>query len=175
MSANIKKIWNVIASIIVALVVIIAVLLVGVRVIGFEPYSVLTGSMEPELPVGSLVYVKECEPEDVKPGDTITFVLNEDLDVATHKVDSVDAENKVIYTYGIANKDANGEYIMDGGTHFNNVIGKPVFSIPYLGYVSAWIMSPPGNYIAIGGIVLLFVIAFVPDIVSKFSKKKEKQ
>lgn len=175
MSATVKKVWNVIASIIVALVVIIAVLLVGVRVIGLQPYAVLSGSMEPELHVGALVYVKECEADDVQPGDTITFVLNEDLDVATHKVDSIDADNKVIYTYGIANKDANGDYIMDSGTHFNNVIGKPVFSIPYLGYVSAWIMSPPGNYIAIGGIVLLFIIAFVPDIVSKFSKNKEKQ
>lgn len=93
--------------------------------------------------------------------------------MATHKVDSVDAENKVVYTYGVANRDANGEYIMDGGTHFNNVIGKLVFSIPYLGYVSAWIMSPPGNYIAIGVIVLLFIIAFVPDIVSKFLKKNK--
>lgn len=175
MSATVKKIWNVVTSILVVFVVIAAILLVGVRIIGLQPYSVLSGSMEPELHVGALVYVKECEPEDVKPGDTITFVLNEDLDIATHKVDSIDTENKAFYTYGIANKDENGDYIMDGGTHFNNLIGKPVFSIPYLGYISAWVMSPPGSYIAIGGLVLLFIIAFIPDIISKVSKKKEKQ
>lgn len=175
MSDTVKKVWNIITSILVIIVVIAAVLLVGVRVIGLQPYSVLTGSMEPELPVGSLVYVKACEPKDVKVGDTITFVLNEDLDVATHKVDSIDTENKVFYTYGIANKDANGNYIMDGGTHFNNLIGKPVFSIPYLGYVSAWVITPPGSYIAIGGLVLLFILAFIPDIVSKTSKKKEEE
>lgn len=175
MRATAKNIWNIFTSIIVIFFVLIAVFLIGVRVIGgLRPFTVLSGSMEPELHVGDLIYVKECDPSDVKPGDTITFVLNEDLDVATHKVSSIDTEKKCFYTYGIANRDENGNYVMDGGTNFKNLIGKPVFSIPYLGYVSDAVMSPPGSYIAIIVLVTLLILAFIPDIVNIFFKNDEK-
>lgn len=175
MTKTAKKIWNVFTGVIVALVVLIAVFLVGVRVAGLRPFAVLTGSMVPELPVGSLVYVKECSPEEVKSGDTITFVFNENLDVVTHKVHSVDTEKQLFYTYGIANIDSHGNYVMDGGTDFRNLIGKPVFVIPYLGYLSNAIMSPPGNYIAIIVVVTMVILAFLPDIVNRTSRKKDSE
>ena len=49
--------------------------------------------------------------------------------------------------------------------HFNNLIGRPVFSIPYLGYVSNWIQHSPGIYITIAAGVLLLVAVFLPDII----------
>lgn len=173
MTDTVKKIWNVFTGVIVTLVVLIAFFLVGVRIIGLRPFAVLTGSMAPDLPVGSLVYVKECSPEEVMPGDTITFVFNENLDVVTHKVYSVDYEKQLFYTYGIANKDSHGNYVMDGGSNFQNLIGKPVFAIPYLGYLSNAIMSPPGSYIAVIVIVAMLVSAFLPDIVNRGSRKKK--
>lgn len=113
MSNTVKKIWNVFSSIIVVLAVLIAVFLVGVRLVaGLRPFSVQTGSMEPELPVGSLVYVKKCTVNEIKPGDTITFSINENGDHATHKVHSIDMEAGKIVTYGIANRDDNGDYVL---------------------------------------------------------------
>lgn len=58
MRKTIKRIWNWISSILVAAVVLLAVALVGVRIVGLQPYVVLSGSMEPTYPVGSLIYVK---------------------------------------------------------------------------------------------------------------------
>ena len=52
-----KKIWNVVSTVLVAAVVLLAVLLVGVRLFGLQVYTVLSGSMEPAYPVGSLIYV----------------------------------------------------------------------------------------------------------------------
>lgn len=49
MNRSLKKIWNVISSILVALVVILALLLVGARVVGLQVFTVLSGSMEPDL------------------------------------------------------------------------------------------------------------------------------
>ena len=69
------RIWN---AILVALTVAAAALVVafaGVRLVGLTPYAVLSGSMEPELPVGSLVYVRAVDPSEVVVGDTITFKL----------------------------------------------------------------------------------------------------
>ena len=58
MTAVFKKVWNLITSILVALVVLLAIALVGVRLIGLRTYVVLSGSMEPAYPTGSLIYVK---------------------------------------------------------------------------------------------------------------------
>ena len=63
---GLKKVWNFITTIIVVLVVILAILLVGVRVVGFDVYTVLSGSMEPTYHVGSLIYVKDVDPLKVE-------------------------------------------------------------------------------------------------------------
>lgn len=161
-----KKIWNIVSGILVALVVLLAVLLVGVRLVGLQPYTVLSGSMEPTYPVGSLIYVKEVDPQDVEVGQPITFVLNEDLVVATHRVIEIDEENQRFYTKGDANDAADGEPV-----HFKNLIGIPIFSIPYLGYLAAYIQQPPGLYLCIAAGALLLLLVFLPDLIRLFKKK----
>lgn len=136
--------------------------LVGVRLVGLRPMCVLSGSMEPTYHTGSLIYVKPCAPEDVQVGDAITFVLNEDLDVVTHRVISIDAENEHFYTQGDANDAPDGAPV-----YFKNLIGRPVFTIPYLGYVSHWVSNPPGMYLAIAIAIVLVVLAFLPDMLRK--------
>lgn len=98
MRKSVKKIWNVISTVLVAIVVIIALLLVGARVFGLQVYAVLSGSMEPTYHVGSIIYVKSVDPSEIKIGDPITFVMNEQLTVATHRVVRIDAENSAFYT-----------------------------------------------------------------------------
>ena len=58
MNQSFKKIWNVISTVLVVLVVLLAVALVGVRLVGIKTYAVISGSMEPTYPTGSLLYVK---------------------------------------------------------------------------------------------------------------------
>ena len=162
MNQRVKKVWNAVSWLLVAAVVVMAVLLAGVRFVGLTPYAVLSGSMEPVYPVGSLIYVRSVDPEDVEVGDPITFVLNEELVVATHRVIEIDEENQHFYTKGDANDAPDGAPV-----HFNNLVGKPVFCIPKLGYFSAWISQPPGTYIAICGAVVRRVIVFLPDLLEK--------
>ena len=162
-----KKAWDIISTILVILVVLFAVLLVGARLVGLNVYTVISGSMEPTYSVGDLIYVKKVAPQSIQVGDPITFVLNEDLVVATHRVVAIDAENQRFTTKGDANE------IEDAApVHFNNLIGKPIFAIPVLGYVSNWVQNPPGIYIAVGGGLALLLAVFVPDIVAGFRKKE---
>ena len=56
--------------------------------------------------------------------------------------------------------------------HFNNLVGVPVFVIPLLGYVSAYIQSPPGMYVAIGLGVVLLAAVFLPDLFAKKEKNE---
>lgn len=165
MNNTIKKIWNIVSTVLVALMVLSAVFLMGSRLIGFQCFNIISPSMEPKYKVGDLIYVKKVDPATIKEGEVITFIVNEDLVVGTHRVIRVDAENQRFYTKGDANDIEDGEPV-----HFNNVIGVPQFSIPKLGYVSNFVQNPPGTYITIGVGILLILIVFIPDLIGK---KKE--
>lgn len=67
-----KIISKILSFLAVFTVVILAVLLVGTKLIGLTPYTVLSGSMEPEYHVGSVIYVTKVEPEELKERDCIS-------------------------------------------------------------------------------------------------------
>lgn len=162
---GVQKAWNIVSTVLVVIVVVFAILLVGVRLFDIQVYSVISGSMEPEYPVGSLIYVKEVDPYEVEVGDVITYVLPNDMP-STHRVIDIDAANQHFYTKGDANDIADGSPV-----HFKNLIGTPVFKIPLLGYVAYYIQHPPGMYIAIAVGAVLLILVFLPDLLKKDSKK----
>ena len=170
MSNTLKKIWNIVSTALVVLIVLCAVFLMGSRLLGFQCYNVISPSMEPEYMVGDLIYVKDVDPAIIKEGDVITFIVNEDLVVGTHRVVRVDAENQRFYTKGDAN-----EIEDQSPVHFNNVIGVPKFSIPKLGYVSDFVQNPPGMYITIGVGIVLILLVFLPDMLGKKKEDEENQ
>ncbi len=159
---TIKKVWSILSTAFVSLVVITAIFLMGSRVVGYRVFNIVSGSMEPAYSVGDLIYVEEVDPATIVPGDVITFVLNEDLVVATHRVVRVDAEKQRFYTKGDANETEDGMPV-----HYNNVIGIPQFAIPGLGYVSDFIQHPPGSYITIAAVAILLILTFAPDFMQK--------
>ena len=167
---KVKKIWDTVTTALVVIVVIFAVFLMGSRLVGLQVFNVVSGSMEPTYSLGDLIYVKTVDPDAVKVGDPITFVLNEDLLVATHRVVAIDRENRQFTTKGDANETEDARPV-----HFNNLIGVPVFAIPLLGYVSAYIQSPPGMYVAIALGAVLLAAVFLPDLFNKKTKKETKQ
>ena len=59
--------------------------------------------------------------------------------------------------------------------HYRNVIGTPVFTIPYLGYVAAYIQSPPGTYVAIAAGAILILLVFLPDLFSSDDDEKKQK
>lgn len=171
MNQTIKKAWNIISSVLVAAVVILAIALVGVRIVGIKTYAVVSGSMEPTYPTGSLLYVKSVKAEDLKVGDSITFMLDKET-VATHRIIEIipDEEDKSVIrfrTQGDANDSPDGTPV-----HCKNIIGKPVFSIPYLGYFANFVQNPPGIYLSIGAAAVLIVLVFLPDVLDTGKKKK---
>lgn len=172
MSKGIKKICSVLSTVLVVVAVLLAVALVGVRVVGYTPYTILSGSMEPTYHVGSLIYVKKVDTSTLEAGDPITFALSEDT-IATHRIvevvpDEEDASVIRFRTKGDANETVDGALV-----HYKNVLGKPVFTIPYLGYVADYIQHPPGMYTAIAAGVILLLLVFVPDMFDDEKKKKK--
>lgn len=158
-----KKIWNIVTTVLVTVVVIAAMLLVGVRLFGMQVFTVLSGSMEPTYQTGSLIYVKDVDHRDLKKGDVITFMLDEDT-VATHRIVGIvpDENDPSVIRYrtkGDANDAEDGSLV-----HYKNVLGKPVFTIPKMGYVANYIQNPPGSYLTISGGAILMLLVFLPDL-----------
>ncbi len=113
--------------------------------------AVMTGSMEPDLPVGSLLIIKPAEYDEIKIGDDITFVRDRNLTLVTHRVIAKDDETQKITTQGIANNSA------DNPTSYGNVVGKVIFSIPYVGYFVIWTSDLKGKIIC--GIIIVALVA----------------
>lgn len=168
MNNTLKKVWNIVSTILVVVIVFCAVFLMGSRLIGYQCYTVISPSMEPNYSVGDLIYVKQVDPATIKAGDVITFIINEDLAIGTHRVVRVDAENQRFYTKGDANQVED-----QAPVHYNNVIGVPKFAIPKLGYVSDFVQHPPGMYITIAIGVILIIAVFLPDMIGKKKKDDE--
>ena len=171
MNRKVKKVWDIVSSVLVGLVVLLAVLLVGARLVGLQVFTVLSGSMEPTYHTGSLIYVKKVDPYTIKEGQPITFLLDENT-VATHRVVGIvpDEEDPTVIrfrTKGDANEAEDG-----GLVHYKNVIGTPIFSIPRLGYLAEYIQHPPGMYVAISVGAILLLLVFLPDIFSEDNQEE---
>ena len=163
MNRTVRKILNTFSTVCVALAVALAVLLVGARIVGLRVFTVLSGSMEPTYHTGALIYVKKVDPAEIKAGQVITFMLDENT-VATHRVvgvvpDEDDPATLRFRTKGDANDAEDGSLV-----HYKNVIGTPVFTIPYLGFVANYIQHPPGMYVAIAAGAVLLMLTFLPDV-----------
>ena len=171
--ASLKKLWSVLSTLIVIAVVALAILLAGVRIVGLTPYVVLSGSMEPTYHTGSLIYDKKVDPFTLKEGDVITFMVSEDT-LATHRIVGVVPDEEEpgtirFRTKGDANDSEDGTLV-----HYKNVVGTPVFTIPYLGYFSNWITHAPGKYIAITAAVVFLILLFLPDMLKKADEADKK-
>ena len=163
-----KKVIDTITSVMLILVVVLAFLLVGVRLFGLAPYTVLSGSMEPTYPVGSMLYVEKVDPTSLQEGDPVTYHVSGGQ-VVTHRVVAVYARSPqgVVYsTKGDANN-VEDPSVLDP----ENVIGRPVFHIPGLGYLSTFIQNPTVLSIAVASVVVLLSVGSLMN--ERFSQEKE--
>ncbi|MBR0462533.1 MAG: signal peptidase I [Erysipelotrichaceae bacterium] len=104
------------------------------KLIGYKTYDIISASMEPEIPVHSLVYVKEVDPFELEEGDIITFNYYDAI--VTHRIVNNDKEEQVLRTKGDMNEI---EDMRD--TVYDDVIGKVTYHIPYLGLLGAYLDS----------------------------------
>lgn len=170
MMRTIKRITDIVTTVLVAVVVVIAAGLLIARFFGIRAFTVLSGSMEPTYHVGSLVFVRQVDPLGIEPGDTITYLVADNT-VVTHRCVEVlpdDEDSSVVRfrTKGDANNVEDASLV-----HGNNLIGKPVISVPLIGYAVNYIQHPPGTYIAVAIVVIVVLFVFWPD---KREEKKKK-
>ena len=117
------------------MVVVVAscLILVIPKLAGYDAYVVVSGSMEPNIPVGSIVYSKETDPAQLQTGDVIVFIMpSRGTTPITHRVVSNDTNKGEIVTKGDANEHEDAAPVT-----YDNVIGKVAAHIPRVGFTAA--------------------------------------
>jgi signal peptidase I, archaeal type len=128
-------------------------------VIGYKPVVVLSGSMEPTYPIGSMIYYKSLDFADIKEGDAITFRLGGGT-LVTHRVIQKDDEKQVFTTKGDNNETVDTEPVP-----YQTVVGRTgKIIIPYVGFIASHIKEIP----------IVITLGMVLIICSILSPTKEK-
>ena len=147
------RICSVTGTVLIVTVILLCSLLVLPGMTGFHMYNVLSGSMEPAIPVGSLLYVRSGDPEQVEDEDIIAFYGSlEDSGIITHRVVKNNVVSGTFTTKGDANDKEDPTPVS-----YDNYIGRVTLSVPYVGRVLTILTSLEGK-IAAACIVGLGVI-----------------
>ena len=155
-----RKICGLLTGILIICLAILAGILIGPRLFGFQSLAVLSGSMEPEIGVGAIVFAKESDLNDIVIGDVITYRITGST-MVTHRVADIDQSNQQFYTKGDAND------VMDvQPVPFDNIVGKVAFSVPYIGYMSIYAKTPLGIVAICTILIILIILTFLPEIFS---------
>ncbi|SNT01632.1 signal peptidase I [Rhodococcoides kyotonense] len=143
----------------VVLLFVVAVLLAAVivpKVAGAMPYTVLTSSMEPTYPPGTLIITKPIDDAELAIGQAVTYQIESGKpDVITHRIiaSSIEADGTTVYTtQGDNNPVADEKPVQPV-----QIRGAVWYSIPYLGYVNNW-LTGDRRTVVVGGIAGALVL-----------------
>jgi signal peptidase len=131
----------------------------------FQLLTVLSGSMEPALPTGSLILVRP-QPDYII-GDIITWKPSDSESSITHRIISQD-ETGSFLTQGDANNTADPEPAKK-----EQIIGRVLFHLPWLGYPIAQIQNSRWLFALIILPALILIIEEINQIRQELKKKKD--
>lgn len=136
------------------------------KLAGVKSFVVLTGSMEPNISVGSVIFTKPFG--NYHSGDVIAF--NKDGKTITHRVVNTEIKNKGISytTKGDANNAADTGEVLGA-----SVVGGQVFTVPYLGSFILFLSTVKGFALFIGFPITLFVLFELWNIKKEMEKQIE--
>ena len=146
-------------TICVVLVILAAFPFTLPRIFGIEIYGILTGSMDPACPTGSLVYVKSVNPESLQEMDIVTFQKG-NL-VITHRVVKNDVQKEELITKGDANNANDIQPVA-----YKQIKGKVALTVPLLGYLALRLNSAAGISVCVIILALGLMLWVLGDMMS---------
>lgn len=157
-----KHTLTIVSNLLLLLSALAALILFVPRAGGMGTYAVLSSSMEPALPVGSIIYTRPVtDIREIKEQDIISFQTGQIL--VAHRVLSVNRDAGTLITKGDANK-VEDAVPVDAA----DVTGIVRWYIPYFGYILKFLETKTGRLtICLTALVLLVLM----QILSRFEEK----
>ena len=124
-------------SIIPLVISIVLVIWFALGVFPIKPIAIATGSMEKEICVGDVAIIQKCKGDDVNVGDIIEYQM--EGYTVIHRIIEKKQENGEFHfvTKGDNNISPDNEIVRE-----NQLIGKVIFKIKYIGYPAIWMHLP---------------------------------
>lgn len=161
-----SKICSILSTLIIIIFAAVAAILIIPILLGCKSMAVVSGSMEPVIPVGSIVIVKDVETDALEVGDIISYQMSGNT-MVTHRIAAIDSENQTVTTKGDANEVEDGSPVA-----FSEIAGKEVFHIPLLGYLTIYIKTPLGIAGVCVVLMVLILLNFLPSVFESEEKSK---
>lgn len=159
----IMSIYHFILYLVLGILLLIAAISILPRIFGITPYVVLSGSMEPAIETGSMAYINQrIDPYKIRTGDIITYQISDNT--VTHRV--IDETLTAVFTKGDANEEADLSPVSR-----DSILGKYLFSVPYLGYLYSNLTS----IYLFPVLVSLFGVELIISLINLFISKKEEK
>ncbi|WP_448058830.1 signal peptidase I [Cellulomonas hominis] len=145
-----------------AVIGVICVVAVGASVLfQVKPLVVISGSMEPSIPVGSAILSRTVPAEDLAVGDVVTVTKRRGNDLVTHRIVEI-AENPDGSRELTLKGDAND--VIDPYTYPVTSAARHVATVPGAGYAIAWVQSRTGMLTVLAGVLGVTLLFFAgPD------------
>ena len=159
------KVRNVLFNILV-IITVIAVAAVAFNLItGTKCYAVTSDSMADRLVRGDAVFSKPVSFDELKEGDIVTVRVG-NAGYFTHRIVDIDTKARTVTTRGDANAADDPMPAEE-----NRIVGRMIFSVPFLGYLSIAFMGMSG-YKAL--IILVIIAAVLIAATTILQKKKSR-
>ncbi|OBA68813.1 signal peptidase I [Gordonia sp. 852002-10350_SCH5691597] len=157
-----------------AAVSLLAAVVVVPRLAGTTPYTIMTSSMRPHMPPGTLVVAKTVDPATLHTGDVITYQLRSGQpDVVTHRIVGVgqDGRGERLFTM----KGDNNPTTDPAPARAVQIKGKVWYSVPYIGYLNQ-VITGRQHIIAVYVVAgLLFAYALFMTVSSALDRRRARK
>lgn len=170
------SVWNIASTVVLGTVSVFAfVAVVLPLLLGAETYTVLTGSMKPGMPPGTLVGVRPTPIDDIQIGDIITYQMESNKPaVITHRVIGMGLDGKgdtILRTQGDDNNAPDDEPVIGP-----QVRGVAVYAVPYLGYPSSVLGGETRSILVVllGAGIILYGLTVVGADVRQAQRERTK-
>ena len=130
------------------------------KLLGYQVYDVVSGSMDPAIPVHSVVLVQPAAPEELQPGEIVAY--RSGSSVVIHRL----VENHIVEGELVTKGDANAE--PDPlKVEYAGVLGTVTAHIPFIGIYAGALNTLPGKLYAFGFIVAAAMISLLAHELSE--------
>ena len=143
---------------------------------GATPMTILTQSMVPTYPPGTLVIVKPLPADEIRIGDAITYQIESGKpDVVTHRVTSIIASSdgkKTFITKGDNNSFADEKPVIP-----DQIRGRVWYSVPWIGYLNTFVNGNNRGWIIPLIAIGLFIYAgyLLASAIASSAKKRRRR
>ena len=168
-----KKVIEILAVILIYNIILIAISSENnvnlINMFGYKSYVIKTNSMEPTININDVVINKDVSQDEINVGDVITFL--HDGEVITHRITKIENDGDVTqYTTKGDNNNIEDTFKIS----YENIRGKHVLTIPYLGKV-VQLLENKLLFLIIILIILIFMFAQLQNQEKRENRREKKK